>query len=55
MARIQPLSDEEASPAVRAEFDAQRSAHGRVTNMKRTLGHSLPGLPGADDLVSATR
>jgi alkylhydroperoxidase family enzyme len=42
MARIQPLSDEEAPPAVRREFDAQISAHGRVTNMKRTLGHSLP-------------
>jgi alkylhydroperoxidase family enzyme len=42
MARIQPLSDEQAAPDVRVEFDAQRSAHGRVTNMKRTLGHSLP-------------
>jgi alkylhydroperoxidase family enzyme len=42
MARIQPLGDEQASPEVRAEFDAQISAHGRVTNMKRTLGHSLP-------------
>jgi alkylhydroperoxidase family enzyme len=42
MARIQPLSDEQAPPDVRAEFDAQISAHGRVTNMKRTLGHSLP-------------
>jgi alkylhydroperoxidase family enzyme len=42
MARVQPLGDEQAPPAVRAEFDAQRSAHGRVTNMKRTLGHSLP-------------
>lgn len=42
MARIQPLSHEEAPPDVRAEFDAQISAHGRVTNMKRTLGHSLP-------------
>jgi alkylhydroperoxidase family enzyme len=42
MARIQPLSDEQAPPDVRAEFDAQRSAHGCVTNMKRTLGHSLP-------------
>lgn len=42
MARIDPLTDEQASPEVRAEFDAQRSAHGRVTNMKRTLGHALP-------------
>jgi alkylhydroperoxidase family enzyme len=42
MARIQPVDDSSASPAVRAEFDAQVAAHGRVTNMKRTLGHSLP-------------
>jgi alkylhydroperoxidase family enzyme len=42
VARIEPVSDAAASPDVRAEFDAQVAAHGRVTNMKRTLGHSLP-------------
>jgi alkylhydroperoxidase family enzyme len=42
MARIQPLADADATPAVRAEFAAQVAAHGRVTNMKRTLGRSLP-------------
>src|SRR5579862_3514715 len=42
MARIKPVSDAEASVDVKTEFDAQVRAHGRVTNMKRTLGHSLP-------------
>jgi len=42
MARIKPVSDSEATPEVKAEFDAQVRAHGRVTNMKRTLGQSLP-------------
>jgi alkylhydroperoxidase family enzyme len=40
MARIRPLEYEEAAPAARVELDRQQSAHGRVTNMKRTLAHS---------------
>ena len=39
MARISPLqdSDADANPESRAAMDEIRSAHGRVTNMKRTL------------------
>jgi alkylhydroperoxidase family enzyme len=40
MARIPPLDREAASPAIRSEYDRQIEAHGRVTNMKRTLGRS---------------
>jgi len=40
MARIRPLEYEEVSGAVRAEYDRQIAAHGRMTNMKRTLAHS---------------
>ena len=40
MARIRPLDHEEVSGAVRAEYDRQIGAHGRMTNMKRTLAHS---------------
>lgn len=31
-----------ASPEVRKEYDDQVSKHGRITNMKRTLLHSIP-------------
>jgi alkylhydroperoxidase family enzyme len=44
MARIPPLSDEQAPSASRVILDAQRAAHGRVTNMKRTLAHSPTAL-----------
>src|SRR6516165_4770892 len=40
MARVRPLEYEQAAPAARAELDQQLAAHGRVTNMKRTLAHS---------------
>jgi alkylhydroperoxidase family enzyme len=40
MARIPPVEYADAGPDVRAEFDAQVSMNGRVTNMKRTLAHS---------------
>jgi alkylhydroperoxidase family enzyme len=40
MARIRPLEQEQADPAARAQLDRQFAAHGRVTNMKRTLAHS---------------
>jgi alkylhydroperoxidase family enzyme len=39
-ARIPPLSDDDANPESRAAIDDIRAAHGRVTNMKRTLAHS---------------
>jgi alkylhydroperoxidase family enzyme len=44
MARIPPLSLEAADPEARRELDRQLAAHGRVTNMKRTLAHSPTGL-----------
>jgi alkylhydroperoxidase family enzyme len=40
MARIRPLDYENAVPTARVELDRQFAAHGRVTNMKRTLAHS---------------
>ena len=40
MARITPLRDPEIPPASRPEFDRQQAAHGRVSNMKRTLARS---------------
>lgn len=39
MARIPPLEREHAPADVRARYDDQIKQHGRVTNMKRTLGH----------------
>lgn len=42
MARIFPVEYENASEAVREQFDDQIARHGRITNMKRTLLHSLP-------------
>ena len=37
MARIPPLQDDEADPAGRAALEGILAAHGRLTNMKRTL------------------
>jgi len=44
VARIRPLDREEAPASSQAEFDKQIRAHGRMTNMKRTLAHSWPAL-----------
>jgi len=44
MRRIEPVADANASPETLREFDRQKAAHGRVTNMKRTLGHSAVAL-----------
>src|ERR1700679_3593116 len=44
MARIPPIDESEAFPAAREELERQRQAHGRVTNMKRTLAHSPSAL-----------
>ena len=40
MGRVQPLPDAQVTTAARLELDKQLAAHGRVTNMKRTLAHS---------------
>jgi alkylhydroperoxidase family enzyme len=40
MPRIHPLDRDQVHGAVQAEFDRQVAAHGRMTNMKRTLAHS---------------
>ncbi len=38
-----PMTDyETAAPEVKKEYDDQISKHGRITNMKRTLLHSVP-------------
>jgi alkylhydroperoxidase family enzyme len=42
MPRIAPLDSEAAPPEVRAAADAHVRNHARMTNMKRTLLHSLP-------------
>lgn len=42
MAYISQVAYETASPEQRAEIDQQIRAHGRITNMKLTLLHSLP-------------
>jgi len=44
MARIPPLPDAQVPAAARDELERQRTAHGRVTNMKRTLAHSPAAL-----------
>lgn len=44
MPRIQPLEYAEASSPTQAEFDQLTQKHGPMTNMKRTLAHSLPAL-----------
>ena len=40
MPRIAPIDPVDAEPEARAELDRQLKAHGRLTNMKRTLAHS---------------
>ena len=40
MPRIPPVEYDSAGDDVRRAYDDQIAAHGRVTNMKRTLGHS---------------
>jgi alkylhydroperoxidase family enzyme len=40
MARIPPLQDDEADPAGRAALEGILAAHGRLTNMKRTLARA---------------
>jgi alkylhydroperoxidase family enzyme len=42
MPRIEPLYTENAPPDARAAADAHVRGHARMTNMKRTLLHSLP-------------
>ncbi len=42
MPRIHPVEYEEATPDVRAAHDEVVSEHGRITNLKRTLLHSMP-------------
>lgn len=42
MPRIPPVDPEDASPDRRAAFDEGVQRYGRMTNMKRTLLHSLP-------------
>jgi alkylhydroperoxidase family enzyme len=44
MSRIAPIDPGDASPAARALLDEQLAAHGRLTNMKRTLAHSATAL-----------
>lgn len=44
MARIAPVRFEEAPLAARAEWARQVAAHGRMTNMKRTLARSAVAL-----------
>jgi alkylhydroperoxidase family enzyme len=40
MARIEPLAERDAKPASLEAMKATVEAHGRLTNMKRTLAHS---------------
>lgn len=42
MARISPLEYDDASPQARAAHDHHKQHVGRITNMKRTLLHSVP-------------
>lgn len=42
MARIRPVEYESASPEQRAAYDETVRTQGRMTNMKRTLLHSMP-------------
>jgi alkylhydroperoxidase family enzyme len=44
VSRIEPLDIQDAGPEARAELERQLAAHGRVTNMKRTLAHSATAL-----------
>ena len=42
MARIQPIEYRDAPAPAREAYDDHERHHGRMTNMKRTLLHSLP-------------
>jgi len=43
MARIQPVNENEISPSLKQAFEKHVIEYGaRITNMKATLGHSLP-------------
>src|SRR5215204_683958 len=43
MSRIKPLSENELLPSVKIAFERHiKEYNGRITNMKATLGHSLP-------------
>lgn len=42
MARINPVEYENANAEAKKEFEDQIQKNGRITNMKRTLLHSLP-------------
>jgi len=42
MERIKPVEYSHSSSEVKEAFDLQINKHGRITNMKRTLLHSLP-------------
>jgi hypothetical protein len=43
MARVEPLTTKEVSPSVKVAFEKHVQEYGgRITNMKATLGHSLP-------------
>ncbi len=44
MPRIAPALLEDVAPESREEWRRQVDAHGRMTNMKRTLAHSWPAL-----------
>jgi alkylhydroperoxidase family enzyme len=46
MPRIPPLDNDAAPPEARAEAEAHVRNHARMTNMKRTLLHSLPAFRG---------
>lgn len=42
MARIMPVEYGNASEAAQEQFEDQIARHGRITNMKKTLLHSIP-------------
>ena len=42
MSRIAPIEPNSAAPEARAEYDEGLARWGRMTNMKRTLLHSVP-------------
>lgn len=44
MARVEPVDYEDSRGEVRQEFDRIIKGHGRLTNMKQTLGHSAVAL-----------
>jgi alkylhydroperoxidase family enzyme len=44
VARVPPLTDDQAGPEARATLEAVAAAHGRLTNMKRTLARSPTAL-----------